>query len=159
MEKIVRLFALFLMSVFHTSCGQNQTNVPQDNTRSYSESQLKEADSSKVPMSMVRNVKQARNGDILIASYLGVFRYDGTSFTNITSTISSPRFASFWDVLEDRKGNLWFGTRDSGVYYYNGESVQHFTTREGLANNGVRKIYEDKAGNIWFATGGGSKSL
>ncbi len=36
---------------------------------------------------MVRNVKQARNGDILIASYLGVFRYDGKSFTNITSEI------------------------------------------------------------------------
>jgi hypothetical protein len=78
MKKPVKLFSLFLMSVFHTSCGQNQTNVPQDNISKghYSESQLKEADTSKVPMSMVRNVKQARNGDILIASYLGVFRYE-----------------------------------------------------------------------------------
>jgi ligand-binding sensor domain-containing protein len=146
------------MFVFHTSCGQNQTNVPQDNISKglYSESQLKEADTSKVPMSMVRNVKQARNGNILIASYLGVFRYDGTSFTNLTSKISSPRFASFWDVLEDRKGNLWFGTKDSGVYYYNGKSFQHFTTKDGLASNRLVKIYEDKAGNIWFATGGGA---
>ena len=139
MKKIVKLFALFLMSVFHTSCGQNQTNVPQDNIKSnragYTESQLKEADTSKVPMSMVRNVKQARNGDILIASYLGVFRYDGKSFTNITSKISSPRFSSFWDVLEDRKGNLWFASKDSGVYYYNGKSFQHFTTKDGLASN------------------------
>ena len=30
-----------------------------------------------------------RNGDTLIASDLGVFRYDGTSFTNLTSKISS----------------------------------------------------------------------
>ena len=159
--KYIHVYALFLMSVFHTSCGQNQTNVPQDNIKSsrvpnYSESQLKEADTSKVPMSMVRHVKQARNGDILIASYLGVFRYDGTSFTNLTSKISSPRFSSFWDVLEDRKGNLWFGTRDSGVYYYDGNSFQHFTTREGLANNRIMFIYEDKAGNIWFASGGGT---
>ena len=66
------------MSVFHTACGgQNQPNPPQDNTRQgYTESQLKEADTSKVPMSMTRNVKKAKNGDILIASYLGVFRYD-----------------------------------------------------------------------------------
>jgi ligand-binding sensor domain-containing protein len=99
---------------------------------------------------MVRNVKQARNGDILIASYLGVFRYDGTSFTNLTSKISSPRFSSFWDVLEDRKGNLWFGTRDSGVYYYNGKSFQHFTKKDGLASNLALHIYEDKTGNIWF---------
>jgi ligand-binding sensor domain-containing protein len=148
------------MSVFHTSCEQSQTNIPQDNIKSsranYSESQLKEADTSKVPMSMVRNVKQDRNGNILIASYLGVFRYDGTSFSNLTSKISSPRFSSFWDVLEDRKGNLWFGTKDSGVYYYNGKSFQHFTTKDGLASNRLVKIYEDKAGNIWFATGGGA---
>src|SRR5688500_1329450 len=111
--KYIQVYALFLMLVFCTSCGgQNKTNPPQDNVSKglYSESQLKEADTSKAPMSMVRHVRQARNGDILIASYLGVFRYDGKSFTNITSRISSP---SFWDVLEDRKGNLWFGTRDS----------------------------------------------
>jgi ligand-binding sensor domain-containing protein len=101
-------------------------------------------------MGMVRNVKQARNGDILIASYLGVFRYDGTSFTNLTSKISSPRFSSFWDVLEDRKGNLWFASKDSGVYYYNGKSFQHFTTKDGLASKLALHIYEDKTGNIWF---------
>ena len=162
MKKLVKLFALFLMSGFHSSCGQNQTNVPQDNISrgNYSESQLKEnsagnlavslAATSKVPVSMVRNVKQDRNGNILIASYLGVFRYDGTSFTNLTSKISSPRFSSFWDVLEDRKGNLWFGTRDSGVYHYDGKSFRHFTTKDGLASNTAIHIYEDKTGNIWF---------
>jgi ligand-binding sensor domain-containing protein len=101
---------------------------------------------------MVRNVKQARNGDILIASYLGVFRYDGTSFTNLTSKIISPRFASFWDVLEDRKGNLWFASKDSGGYYCNGKSFQHFTTKDGLASNLALHIYEDKTGNIWFGS-------
>ena len=155
--KHTHVYALFLLFVFHTSCGQNQTNPPKDNTsQGYSESQLKEAVTTKVPMGMVRHVRKARNGDILIASYLGVSRYDGTSFTNLTGKIISPRFSSFWDVLEDRKGNLWFASMGSGVYYYNGKSFQHFTTREGLANNRVGKIYEDKAGNIWFATGGGA---
>ncbi|QEC42496.1 ligand-binding sensor domain-containing protein [Pseudobacter ginsenosidimutans] len=152
--KYVQVYALFLVSVCYSSCGQNQTNVPQDKIKAtranYSESQLKEADTTKVPMSMVRNVKQARNGDILIASYLGVFRYDGTSFTNLTSKIVSPRFSSFWDVLEDQKGNLWFGTRDSGVYRFDGKSFQHFTTKDGLSSNTAIHIYEDRAGNIWF---------
>jgi ligand-binding sensor domain-containing protein len=141
------------MSVFHTSCGQNQTNPPQDNIRRHrtglSESQLKEAATSMVPMSMVRNVRQARNGDILIASYIGVYRYDGKSFTNITSTINWP---TFWDVLEDRKGNLWFASQDSGVYYYNGETFKHFTTKDGLGINSALHIYEDRAGNIWFGS-------
>ena len=156
---------LLFIFVFYASCGgQNQTNVTQDTIKSSrgpsSESQLKEnsagslavslAATSKVPVSMVRHVKQARNGDILIASYLGVFRYDGTSFTNLTNKISPPRSSSFWDVLEDRKGNLWFGTRDSGVYHYNGKFFQHFTTKDGLASNMALHFYEDRAGNIWF---------
>ncbi len=160
MKKLVKLFALFLMSVFYSSCGQNQTNTPQDNIKvsrtGYSESQLKAAAASKVPMSMVRHIKQARNGDILIASYLGVFRYDGTSFTNITSTIGSP---SFWDVLEDRKGNLWFASQDSGVYHYNDRSLptgqagfQRYTTKDGLASNIALHLYEDRSGNIWIGS-------
>ncbi len=52
--KYIYVYALFLISIFHTSYGQNQTNVPQDNISKglYSESQLKEAATSKVPMSV-----------------------------------------------------------------------------------------------------------
>jgi hypothetical protein len=32
--KYVLIYILFLISVFHTSCGQNQTNVPKDNIKS-----------------------------------------------------------------------------------------------------------------------------
>ena len=70
--KFIHLFALLMMLVCCTSCGQNQTNVPLDKIKSikanYSDAQLKEADTSQVPMSMVRNVRQDRNGNILIAS-------------------------------------------------------------------------------------------
>lgn len=163
--RYVHVYALFLLLACHTACGQNQISPPPDNVskRHYTESQIKEAATSRVPMSMVRNVRQARNGDILIASYLGVFRYDArlnngagqeASFTNITSKLISPRFASFWDVLEDRKGNFWFGTKDSGAYLLpSGQATfQHFTTKDGLVSNTALHIYEDKAGNIWFGT-------
>lgn len=143
MTKPVYVCAL-LMLVFCTSCkGKGKTDLPKDTIKS----ETKDPVTSHVPNSMVRNIKQARNGDILIASWKGVFRYDGKSFTNITSKIPSP---SFWDVLEDRKGNLWFGTRDSGVYHYDGKSFRHFTTKDGLASNQALHIYEDKIGTIWF---------
>ena len=154
MKKLVILFVLFLIIVFHTSCGgQNQTSVPKQNNRSHrsglSESQLKEAAASKVPMSMVRNVRQAKNGDILIASYVGVYRYDGTSFTNMTSTIEWP---TFWDVLEDRKGNLWLASQDSGVYFQPAGQTgfKHFKAKDGTGISSALHIYEDRAGNIWF---------
>ena len=145
-----RVYPLFLMLVFCTSCGgQKETDLPKDNIKS----EIKDIG----PNIMVRTIKKGRSGTILIAgpnnsSFGDVFRYDGKSFTNLTSKIGRHRF---WDVLEDRRGNSWFTTTDSGVYYHNGKSIQHFTTKEGLANNRVGKIYEDKAGNIWFGTGGG----
>ncbi|WP_436491630.1 ligand-binding sensor domain-containing protein [Chitinophaga sp. ARDCPP14] len=105
------------------------------------------------PTSITRNIMQDRKGNIWIASWEGVFRYDGKSFTNITSKVSTARFFS---VLEDSKGNLWFGSIGSGVYYYDGKSFQNFTTRDRLLNNDVGSIYEDKKGNIWFGVFGGA---
>ncbi len=103
--------------------------------------------------SVTRNMIQDRVGDIWIATFSGVFRYDGKSFTNVTGKVSSARFFS---VMEDRKGNLWFGTIGSGVYRYDGKSFQNLTTKDGLLNNEITCIYEDKAGNIWFGANGGA---
>ena len=164
--KYLQVYAFILMSVFSSSCGQNQTTVAKENIKS----ETKAIDSSWGADIMVRSIKKGRNGTILIASNKGVFRYDthlpygqGASFINITSKISLPGLW-FPDVLEDRNGNLWltawdFSNRPSkpGVYRYNSqEGLQHFTTREGLAHNTVNAIYEDKAGNIWFGTNGGA---
>ncbi|WP_460941535.1 two-component regulator propeller domain-containing protein [Spirosoma daeguense] len=111
---------------------------------------------------MARTIKKGRNGTILIAgpnneSFGDVFRYDPSrtgkkSFTNLTSKLGQHKFQN---VLEDRRGNLWFATIDSGVFYDNGKSIQQFTIKQGLADNWVSYIYEDKAGIIWFGTGGG----
>lgn len=148
---------ILLMLVFCTSCREQSKN---DLSKDIIKSGAKNTVTSYGPNTMVRNVKKGRNGTILIAaSFGGVFRYDGKSFTNLTSKIGSRRF---WNVLEDRRGNLWIATTDSGVYYYNGKSLptgqtgfRHFTTRQGLASNQVLDIYEDKVGTIWFGTGGG----
>lgn len=114
--------------------------------------ETKDVSTSGGPNSIVRTIKQDRKGNIWIASWEGIFKYDGRSFTNITSKVSSARFFS---VLEDRKGNFWFASIGSGVYYYDGKSFRNFTTNEGLVRNAVTTIYEDKSGNIWFGTESG----
>jgi ligand-binding sensor domain-containing protein len=149
MQRLVKLFALILMSVFHTSCeGQNQTNVPKDTIKS----EIKDVIISDAPSNIVRTIIQDRKGNIWLASWEGMIRYDGTSFTNMTSEVTSARFFS---ALEDTKGNFWFGTIGAGAYYYDGNSFQNFTTEDGLLNNEVTRIYEDKKGNIWFGVSGG----
>ena len=68
-------------------------------------------------------------------------------------------------MLQDKSGNLWFGTSGGGVSKYEPSSKEgqagtftHFTEKEGLSNNVVLSILEDKSGNLWFGTYGGGVS-
>ena len=54
--------------------------------------------------------------------------------------------------LQDRAGNLWFGSTGEGVYRYDGRSFVNFTKNDGLCSNCVWGMVEDKTGNIWFCT-------
>jgi len=111
------------------------------------------ASASQAPNSIVRTIKEDKMGTIWIASWEGIFKYDGKSFTNVTGKVSSARFFS---VLEDSKGNFWFASVGSGIYHYDGKSFKNYTTKDGLANDRVTNIYEDKTGIIWFGTEGGA---
>lgn len=57
--------------------------------------------------------------------------------------------------LQDKAGNLWFGTTGEGVYKYDGKSFTQFTATNGLNSNLVHCILEDKDGRIWLGTAAG----
>ncbi len=59
------------------------------------------------------------------------------------------------NILEDSKGNFWFGSWQSGVARFDGEKLTVFTAADGLDMNQVRDVYEDANGTIWFNTGSG----
>ncbi|GAB3542335.1 ligand-binding sensor domain-containing protein [Spirosoma fluminis] len=148
--KYVPVYALVLLFAFYVSSkAQTKIDQPEDTIKS----EFKQLSTVYGPIHITRTIKQDRKGNIWMATFGGVYRYDGKLFTNVTSQVS---LAHFFSVLEDRKGNFWFSTVDEGVYYYDGKSFQHFTTQQGLASNGVFDIYEDKAGTIWFGTGDGA---
>jgi DNA-binding NtrC family response regulator/ligand-binding sensor domain-containing protein len=62
------------------------------------------------------------------------------------------------DIVQDRAGDLWFGTAHGGVSRYDGVQFVTFTTEDGLAHNDVRSIFEDRDGALWFGTRGGGVS-
>ena len=55
-------------------------------------------------------------------------------------------------MIQDKTGNLWFGTYGGGVSKYDGKYFTHYTTVQGLSNDAVWSMLEDKAGNLWFGT-------
>ena len=55
-------------------------------------------------------------------------------------------------VYQDKKNNYWFGSWETGLYKYDGKTILHFTTKDGLSHNRIDEINEDKFGNIYFNT-------
>lgn len=58
-------------------------------------------------------------------------------------------------ILQDKSGNIWFGTAGSGVSRYDGHSFTNFKEDDGLPHNIIWTMMEDRNGNIWFGTYGG----
>jgi hypothetical protein len=57
-------------------------------------------------------------------------------------------------ILEDKSGNLWFGTLGGGVSRLDRDwkFFTNYTAAHGLANNYVWNLFEDKSGNLWCGT-------
>jgi ligand-binding sensor domain-containing protein len=83
--------------------------------------------------------------------------YIPASYIDATRGVSSTKIVQA--IMEDSKGQMWFGT-NSGAYLFDpsvsdedGEIIlTNISEKDGLCNNAVNDILEDKQGNIWFAT-------
>ena len=117
--------------------------------------------------SNVNAIFQDREGNLWFAtgSYWGRFRpgvrglsrYDGKTFRTVT-TKDGPGNNFVLSILQDRDGDLWFGTWDGGVSRYDGQKWRTFTVEDGLADNVVSSVLQDREGNLWFGTQGGGVS-
>lgn len=58
-------------------------------------------------------------------------------------------------IYQDKHNHYWFASWEDGLYHYDGKTVQHFTTQNGLPHNRVEEMQEDQSGNLLFNTSGG----
>lgn len=60
-----------------------------------------------------------------------------------------------YQILQDRTGFLWFGTKD-GLNRYDGRSIRIYRKDDsGLGHNFITALYEADDGRIWVGTDGG----
>ncbi len=59
--------------------------------------------------------------------------------------------------LEDKSGNLWFGTTSEGIFCFDPITSRftNYTVKDGLSDNNVSCMLEDNKGNLWFGTQNG----
>ena len=54
-----------------------------------------------------------------------------------------------YHAVEDKDNFLWFAT-ETGVSRFDGNSFKNFTTKEGLPNNDILKLFVDSKGRVWM---------
>ncbi|MFM7728924.1 MAG: two-component regulator propeller domain-containing protein, partial [Flavobacteriales bacterium] len=79
---------------------------------------------------------------------------DGRSFFRYSekSGLSSGRV---WTMLEDRKGNIWFGTSGKGLTKFDGKTFTHHRLEGTPGSNSITCLKETKPGKILIGTDGG----
>ena len=140
---------LFLLLIHLLAC--HSPNPPSVSFLENSPSLLQKLP-SKAPSTIVRNIIKGSQGNLWMATGEGILYYDGTAFKNLTQELTSSRF---FGILEDSQGKLWMGSLGSGLYAYDGQQWEHWTTKEGLVDDHVLYIYEDSKGLVWIGTQGG----
>ncbi len=85
-----------------------------------------------------------------LASHTQVIAKSFTNF-NVQNGLGDDIIAS---IIEDRSGKIFFGTRDRGVFAFDGKSFSNLTEKSPLENSCVYSMMEDKKGLIWMGTDG-----
>ncbi len=94
-----------------------------------------------------------------IGTWGGVYKFNGSNFTKFTlptpsikSVINEGTKSWITEIMEDSKGNIWFGRDAYGACKFDGKTFVNYLKEDGLYSNNIHAIIEDKDGNIWFGS-------
>ncbi len=109
-----------------------------------------------LPQQSVHAIVQTRDGYLWFATYEGVARFNGFSFT-VFDRRNTPAIKnnSVWALCEDRAGTLWMGTLGGGLLRYRDGVFTAFTKAEGLAGDSIYALCEGPDGTLWVGTNEG----
>lgn len=131
--------------------------------------------------SIPKNIQLSHKGNIVVETKTAYYEFKNKSFVEIPHhNIKKTDFSNLKnillrkypkliinDILKDKSGNIWFATRENGVYIITNESkennIEHFTSdlyaQYSFKNNEIETLHEDDFGNIWLGQKDGGLSM
>jgi PAS domain S-box-containing protein len=114
----------------------------------------------------VTSIFETQAGDLYVSSRAWlVSQFRGGRFTTVRPGLPAAITDASWrdvnNVLLDHAGEWWIGTR-AGLYRFGktrrfedlarARPAAVYTTRDGLANDDVTRVFEDSRGDVWIAS-------
>lgn len=99
---------------------------------------------------------QTEDGYLWLASYSGLYRFDGTQF-QLFAPFSGPKLPSreIASVFAPQDGALWIGYRNGGVSALRAGRLTNYRSADGFPEGRVTGFARDRQGRIWASSSGG----
>ncbi|NUQ51750.1 MAG: hypothetical protein HUU19_03540 [Phycisphaerales bacterium] len=91
-----------------------------------------------------------RKGRLWFGTNGGAYVYDGKTLKSISERDGLPNNAVS-SILEDKSGNIWFGTVHGGISRFDGKDFTNFTQQGVVEGKEIWCIHEGRSGNVWFS--------
>ena len=101
-----------------------------------------------LPQSSIFSALQDHRGYFWFGTQNGLCRFNGIEFTVFTRAKDGVSEDRILGLVEDRDGNIWAGSQTNGIFRFDGEKWQQFTTRDGLPSNAFREFYPFSKGGV-----------
>lgn len=103
-----------------------------------------------IPGGCANDIVQTNDGVLWIATYGGLYRYNGSDFKWVDEYESVKTVNCLYT---DEEGRLWVGTNDSGVSIFINETISNIISeKEGLSSDSVRCITQSSEGEYYVGT-------
>ena len=145
-------------------CSENGLNKLDYSTLKFTRFVKKSNEDLVLPGENVENVCDAGNGKLWVATNKGLGLFDPMKATSTNYDLDNLKIKNLskcWidDVLVDKKGRLWVGVSNGGLFRIDDplNSIgKHFINQpensKSLLDNDVYRIFEDSEGNIWVGS-------
>lgn len=142
----MKILLLALLSFLTVSCNsqQKKTIEPENPTEQETPSQI----------GQYVGLFQDSKGNLWFQTLeKGVAKYDGNELVYLTTREGLPS-NRIVDIIEDRSGNLWFGT-GAGISKYDGNTFRNYSEKDGLCSDMISNLLIDSNEKFWIGTWGG----
>ncbi len=101
----------------------------------------------------VKQILELDKGKLMIASYNGIWLFDGERYENIDRRFELPPDTQVSHILQTGPNTFWIATLGQGAIFYDEGKVSHFTMQNtNIVSNMVRYVIQDSKKQVWFCT-------